>query len=47
MGDSTDYNPMAKDQNQKVNYGVLVIKSLTWPGAVTVYNVLLIYNYII
>ncbi|CAD8116456.1 unnamed protein product [Paramecium sonneborni] len=38
VGDTTDYNPLAKDTNNKVNNGVIIIKSLVWPGLVTVYS---------
>ena len=36
VGDQTDYNPLSKNQTDKVNYGVVVIKSLVWPGLTTV-----------
>jgi hypothetical protein len=39
LGDQSDYNPLAKNQNDKVNYGVIVIKSLVWPGLVNVAHV--------
>ncbi|CAD8085745.1 unnamed protein product [Paramecium primaurelia] len=38
VGDTTDYNPLSKDTNNKVNNGVIIIKSLVWPGLVTVYS---------
>lgn len=38
-GDTTDYNPLARVQTAKVNNGVVVIKSLVWPGLCTVYSV--------
>ncbi|KAM3137989.1 hypothetical protein pb186bvf_009884 [Paramecium bursaria] len=37
-GDTTDYNPQAKDVKNKQNNGVIVIKSNTWPGLVSVYQ---------
>lgn len=46
LGDSTDYNPLARDLNQKVNYGVIMIRSLVWHGLVTVIQVVFyILNY--
>lgn len=39
VGDTTDYNPLAKDTKNKVNNGIIIIKSLVWPGLVTVYSV--------
>lgn len=36
VGDQTDYNPLSKDPTSKVNYGVVVIKSLVWPGLTNV-----------
>jgi len=36
-GDTTDYATYTKEAG-KINYGVIGIKNLFWPGAVTVYH---------
>ena len=36
-GDKTEYiNPM--NPKEKINYGVVVVRSLQWPGAYTIFN---------
>ena len=37
-GDTNDYQTLSKDQNNKVNYGVVSIKSLVWNGLTIVYQ---------